>query len=226
MTQCLSNLRQIGAALTNYEIYNRRYPATAYETGDHATFPATITGGTLDLREVLAPYMQADHFACPGVAPWKPSEATSAVINIDYVLTFAYYADAQVADDANPDTATFSSQLWIKSNRPWVYGSNKMTVLAGDRMYLDPVTVPGVWRHIVNHPGREPYGEWAPPGFAGTAWLQNLPPGVDERQKLRGNFLFTDGSARTYGPRDDALIRIPNRHAQRLGSDYLLPALK
>ena len=54
MTQCLSNLRQIGAALTNYEIYNRRYPATAYETGDHSTFPATITGATLDLREVLA----------------------------------------------------------------------------------------------------------------------------------------------------------------------------
>jgi len=225
VTQCLSNLRQIGAALTVYEVENHRYPATPYETGDHATFPASIRGMTLDLREILAPYMNVDFFACPGVAPWKPSEATTTVINIDYVLTFGYYANANVTDPADPNTATFSNDLWIKPNRPWLYGTHRMTVLAGDRLYLDSVTVPGTWRHIVNHPDRQPYGEWAPPGFAGWAWLQILPPGQDERKKVKANFLFTDGSARTYSPGDgDAdLIAIPNRHSQRLGSNYLLP---
>jgi prepilin-type N-terminal cleavage/methylation domain-containing protein len=221
--QCLSNLRQIGAALTAYDVENHRYPVTPYETGDLATFPASIKGPTLDLREILTKYMDVDYFVCPGVVPWKPSEATTPVINIDYVLTFAYYADASLTNPDDPNTAVFSKDLWIKPNRPWMFGTHRMTVLAGDRLYLDPVTVPGTWRHIVNHPDRQPYGEWAPPGFAGTAWLQNLPPGQDERRKVKGNFLFTDGSARTYGPGDDVLIAVPNRHSQRLGSNYLLP---
>lgn len=223
MTQCLSNLRQIAAAFTTYEAENRRFPPSPYEIGDKATFPASVSGPTLDLRELLKAYMDVDYFACPGVAPWKPSEATAAVINVDYVLTPAYYADAAVADLDDPNTAVFSNRLWIRSGQPWRYGPYPMTVLAGDRLYLDPVTMPGSNRHVVNHPGREMYGEWAPPGFAGTAWLRVLPAGQDERAKLKANFVFSDGSARTFGPGAGELIRIPNRHSQRLGSDYLLP---
>ena len=100
-----------------------------------------------------------------------------------------------------------------------------MSVIAGDKAYLDPVTVPGTWRHIVNHPGREPYGEWAPPGFAGTAWLRVMPPGQDERKKVRANFVFSDGSARTITGSDTELLPIPSRHTKRLGSSYLLPWL-
>jgi prepilin-type N-terminal cleavage/methylation domain-containing protein len=226
MTQCLSNLRQIGAAYTAYAVANHRYPATAYELGDTATFPASVKGPRFDARPLLAGYMDVDYFACPGVAPWRPSEATTDVINIDYVLTPAYYADATVADIDQPATAVFSRQLWVKPGRPWRYGDYPMTVLAADRLYLDPVTQPGAWRHVVNHPGRQPYGEWTPPGFAGTAWLQVLPPGRDERTKTKANFVFTDGSAATWAPQDGDLLRIPNRHAQRLGSDYLLPPSK
>lgn len=223
MTQCLSNLRQIGAAYTAYATMNRRFPATAYELGDTATFPASVRGPRFDAREILAPYMDVDYFACPGITAWSPSEATTDVVNIDYVLTPAYYADATVADVDQPSTAVFARQFWIRPGRPWRYGENAMTVLAGDRLYLDPVTQPGTWRHIVNHPGRQPYGEWAPPGFAGSAWLRNLPPGRDERAKTKANFVFTDGSARTWTSADGELLRIPNRHGQRLGSDYLLP---
>ena len=225
LTQCLSNLHQIGAAFTTYAAECRRYPVTAFELGDTITFPASVSGPSFDEREILKPYMNVDYFACPGVAPWKPSEATTPVINIDYFLTPAYYADAIVTDISDPNTATFSPDLWIKPGRPWQYGPYPMTVLAGDRLYLDPVTVPGTWRHIVNHPGKERYGEWSPPGFAGTAWLQNLPPGKDERRKVKANFLFTDGSAKTWGPGDGEMVRIPNRHSQRLGSDYLMPTM-
>jgi prepilin-type N-terminal cleavage/methylation domain-containing protein/prepilin-type processing-associated H-X9-DG protein len=226
LTQCLSNLRQIGAAFTGYATVNRRFPATAYELGDTATFPASVRGPRFDARGLVAPYMDVDDFACPGIAAWSPSEATTDVINVDYVLTPAYYADATVTDVKQPATAVFARQLWVKPGHPWHYGQNAMTVLAGDRLYLDPVTQPGTWRHIVNHPGREPYGEWAPPGFAGSAWLRILPPGRDERTRTKANFVFADGSARTWSSDDGDLLRIPNRHAQRLGSDYLLPPTK
>jgi prepilin-type N-terminal cleavage/methylation domain-containing protein len=220
---CLSNLHQIGLAFAAYEAENRRLPAHPFEAGDWATFPATIKGPTFDAREILRPYLDVDHFACPGVSPWKPSEAATAVVNIDYFLAPGYYADAVVPDPNDPNSAAFSLRLWTKSNRPWRYGPHHMTVIAGDRLYLDPVTSPGTWRHVVNHPGRgNGYGEWQPPGFAGTAWLANLPAGVDQRSRLRANFLFSDGSAVSIGS-ETPTVRVPSRHMQRLGADYLMP---
>jgi prepilin-type processing-associated H-X9-DG protein len=224
MTQCLSNLRQIGMAYASYAAIHSRWPPHPYETGSLDTFPNSLSGSTYDLRETLKKLLNADYFACPGVAPWKPSEASNVVVNVDYFIAPGYYADATVTNINDPSTAVFSKQLWIKPGKPWHYGGRTMRVLAGDRVYLDPVTVPGTWRHIVNHPdGARGYGEWSPPGFAGLTWLANKPAGVDERSKLCANFLFVDGSARTYGPNARDLLRIPNRHIQRLGSDYLMP---
>ena len=224
--QCLSNLRQIALAFRAYENDHKRFPPSPYEAGDLATFPNSVRGPNLDVRDLLKPYMNVDYFVCPGVAPWKPSEATALVINVDYVLTPGYYADATVTDPRDPATATFSPRFWTKSSRPWNYGPHRMRVLAGDKAYLDPVSTPGTWRNIVNHPGRAAYGEWSPPGFAGMAWLAERPAGTDLRLKTRHNFALSDGSARGYSPGADSadLLRIPNRHAQRLGSDYLMPA--
>jgi prepilin-type N-terminal cleavage/methylation domain-containing protein len=223
--RCLSNLRQIGIAFTAYESANKRLPVHVYEAGDHATFPNSVKGPKFDARAVLKPYLNVDYLACPGVAPWKPSEATTDVVNVEYVLPAGYYADAVVPDVNDPDSAVFSSSLWVKSHRPWNYGPYRMRVLAGDKVYLDRVTSPGNWRHVVNHPGRGlGYSEWSPPGFAGTAWLAIHPAGTDRRNLLRANFLLTDGSAQSYGPGQAEMIRIPSRHIQRLGADYLLPS--
>jgi len=220
---CLSNLRQIGAAFAMYEAENRRLPSLPYEAGDWATFPATITGPTFDARVILKPYLDVDHFACPGVPPWKPSEATTPVVDVDYFLTPGYYADAFVANPADPNSAVFTGNFYTRSGRPWCYGPYRMSVWAGDRMYLDPVTLPGIWRHIVNHPGRnEGYAEWSPPGFTGMAWLGKFPAGEDRRNRLRGNFLFSDGSAANLGS-ESLMLPIPSRHAMRLGASYLMP---
>ena len=220
---CQSNLRQIGVAFAIYESENRRLPSLPYEAGDWATFPATITAPMFDTRVILKPYLDVDYFVCPGVAPWKPSEATSPVVNIDYFLTPGYYADAYVADLSDPNTAAFTPQFYTRSGRPWWYGPYQMTVWAGDKLYMDTVSAPGTWRHVVNHPGRNNgYGEWAPPGFTGSAWLANLPAGTDQRDRLRGNFLFSDGSVANLGS-DATMVRVPSRNVARLGADYLMP---
>lgn len=222
--RCLSNLRQIGVAFAAYEVDNRRLPASPFEMGDWNTFPASIKGPTFDEREILKPYLNVDFFACPGVAKWRPSQSKSAVIDSDYFLTPGYYGDATVADLNDPTTAVFAGPFWVKSNRPWKYGPYRMTVWAGDKLYLDRFTLPGSWRHIVNHPGlREPYTEWSPPGFAGSAWLNIRPAGTDRRDRLRGNFLFADGSARSFGP-GSAMVRVPSRNTARPDCDYLMPA--
>jgi prepilin-type N-terminal cleavage/methylation domain-containing protein len=224
MVRCLSNLRQIALALRAYEHDHKRLPAHPFEMGDVA-FPNSIRGPRFDTRPVLRPYVNPDFFVCPGVSPWKPSEVTSASINVDYVLTAGYYADAVVGDLEDPLSATFSAALWTKSHKPWKYGPYRERVLVGDRAYLDPVSVPGVNRHIVNHPGRaRGYGAWSPPGFAGTAWLLTLPPGQDVRKYSLSNFAFTDGSARTFGDGAGDLVAVPNRHSARPGSSYLFPA--
>lgn len=222
-TQCLSNLRQIGVAFATYEADCGRLPALPFEAGDKATFPASIKGPAFDTRDLLRPYLNVDFFACPGVSPWKPSEVDAAVVNVDYFIVPGYYADATVADLTDPQTAVFGSRPWVKSNRPWRYGPYAMRVVAGDKLYLDTVTTPGTWRHVVNHPGRgNGYGEWAPPGFAGTAWLANHSAGTDQRHRLRGNYLFADGSAATFGP-DADMVRVPSRNVTRPGCDYLMP---
>ena len=221
---CLSNLRQIGAAFALYEAENRRLPALPYEAGDWATFPATITGPAFDARVILKPYLDVDYFVCPGVSPWRPSEATTPVVDVDYFLTPGYYGDAAVADLSNPNSAMFLGSFYTRSSRPWCYGPYRMSVWAGDRLYLDPVTLPGTWRHIVNHPGRQDgYAEWSPPGFTGKAWLGKFPAGEDRRSRLRGNFLFSDGSAQNLG-NEATMIQVPSRHALRLGANYLMPA--
>jgi prepilin-type N-terminal cleavage/methylation domain-containing protein/prepilin-type processing-associated H-X9-DG protein len=224
VTQCLSNLRQIVLAYANYEVANRRWPAHPYEVGDTNTFPASISGPTYDMREVLRPYMNVDYFVCPGVGSWQPSAAVTPVVNVDYFVTPGYYGDATLPDSDDTMSAAWGKEFWVKPGRPWWLGPHRMTVLAGDRVYLDPVSVPGTWRHIVNHPGKEPYGEWAPSGFAGSAWLLNAPAGRDERHKVRANFVFADGSARTVGPGARDMVRVPNRNVIRVGSDYLMPA--
>jgi prepilin-type N-terminal cleavage/methylation domain-containing protein len=224
VTQCLSNLRQIGLAYANYEVQNRRWPAHPFEEGDTNTFPASISGPTYDMRPSLRMYLNVDYFVCPGLPAWLPSEATTPVVNVDYFVTPGYYGDATLTDPNDTMTAVFGTEFWVKSSRPWWLGPHRMTVVAGDRVYLDPVSVPGTSRHITNHPGRQPYGEWSPSGFAGSAWLYNAPEGRDERSKLRANFLFSDGSARTIGPNANDLLRVPNRNVIRIGSDYLMPA--
>ena len=138
--QCLSNLRQIATAFRTYEIDHKRLPTTAYEAGDLATFPNSVRGPNLDVRDLLKRYMNVDYFVCPGVSAWKPSEATATVINVDYVLTPGYYADADVTDCNNPATATFTSRFYAKTSRPWKYGPHRMSVIAGDKAYLDPVS--------------------------------------------------------------------------------------
>ena len=162
ITQCQSNLRQIATATLSYEVDHGRMPAHPYENGDHNTMPASVKGSSFDARPLYEPYMNVDFFVCPNVRKWRPSQSASETINVDYMLTAGYYGDGT----GDGWTGSFAN-LWTRSEKPWTFNNQLMSVISGDKCFLQPI---GVWRHIVNHPGAAPdFVEWSPPGFAGSA---------------------------------------------------------
>ncbi len=188
-------------------------PCHPYEMGDFTTMPASVKGPTFDGRPQYAPYMDVDDFACPNVRPWRPSQSTATIVNVDYVLTAGYYG--------NGSGTTFTS-TWKRSDRPWRYGGRDFSVIAGDKAFLDPDTWPGIWRHIVNHPDDAPgFFEWSPPWFAGSAYLAEHDAGTDVRQRTFNQFSFTDGRVGAY--LDGGLVAVYNRKIDRPNSTYLIP---
>ncbi len=221
-TRCQVNLKQIVTAILTYEVDHGRLPVHPYEAGDHEAFPPTIKTLTLDTRPLYAPYMNVDYFACPAIKPWKPSESAAASVSVDYVLTAGYYGHGTGSGAGGTFTSVFT-----RSEDPWSFNGQRMTALAGDKSYLDPVTIPGTNRHIVNHPGAaKGFSEWSPPGFAGSAFKAEYPTGTDVRYETIVNFGFTDGHVERFGGSPDSsaqLIPIPSLMASRIGSNYLMP---
>ncbi len=218
-TRCQSNLRQIALAILTYESDHGRMPMHPFEAGDYECFPPVVKGLMLDARPLYEPYMNVDFFACPGVKPWKPSTSQALVISIDYVLTAGYYGDGR------GDVRQFTfDNLWIRSDQPWKFNDDQLSVLAGDKAFRNPVG--GIARFIVNHPGDSMhFEEWSPPGFAGSA---HLAVGSLEDDLLRptvNNFAYADGHVTLFGPGSDGLIPMPTRQASRLESSYLLPVV-
>ena len=213
-TKCAANLRSIAQATLLYEVDHGRLPCHPYEMGDTTTMPASIKGPTFDARPLYAPYMNVDYFACPNVQPWRPSQSTAGIVNVDYLLTAGYYGDG--------DEMIFTD-TWTRSDRPWVYAGRTISVIAGDKAFLDPDTIPGIWRHIVNHPDAAPgFFEWSPPWFAGSAFLAEHPAGTDVRRRTFNQFCFTDGRVQGFVNVD--LVPVRNRKVDRPRSNYLMPA--
>ena len=225
MTQCQVNVGQIAKAQLTFEVDHRRLPASPYEMGDTNTMPASVRGSMpdTDAWEQYEDYMDVDFFACPNVRAWKPSEVIASTpgktINVDYLMFAGYYADGTGSATAG----VFEPEFWMYSDRPWRWNNLKLTVLAGDKQFLQETG--GVARHIVNHPGGAPgFTEWSPPGFAGSTFLATPPAGTDIRDQTQANFAFTDGHVSLYGPGGDATTLIPNRMSTRLGTNYRIPA--
>lgn len=221
-SKCQQNLRQIATAIISYETDNRRLPPHPFEMGDDDTFPASIKGPTFDARPLYEPYMQVDYFACPNVKSWKPSQSTAAMVSIDYYLTGGYYTDG----GGTPSSATWDDVLWVKSHKPFQFNGARFTALAGDKVYLDPVTSPGTNRHITNHPAGAPgFVEWSPPGFDGSAFKAEHASPTDVRWETLSHHAFADGHVGVYGPgtSTDNLIALPSRQTSRIGASYLVP---
>lgn len=237
--KCLAALSQIARATMLYESDNRRMPLHPFEyivtqTGGftpNASFTASICGTDqisptpptvyFDGRPLWSNYMNTDFFVCPFVPAWKPSEGpTNTTINADYYLTPGYYTT---------DGSFTSMRFWTKSDDNWYYNGQRMTVLAGDKSYLDPDTAAPNWRQIINHGARAGnFSAWKPPGFGGSAYLAVMPSGQDIRRQTSTNHVFLDGSAFTYGggAASTDLIAIPNRRTNVPNSTYLMPPPK
>lgn len=239
--QCTSNLHQIGVAAAAYEASNKRLPMHPFEyvakttaTGltTNFNFTATVNGGQ-DGSNSAAPFywdgmkrweefMSVDFFACPFVPGWKPSTTLASAIsagnltqriNSDYYFTGGYYTV-----DGQPD-----ADFWTTSFSDWRFSPSgqAMSVMAGDKLYLDPTA--GNWRSVVNHDDDGRFAAFTPGPFAGSAFQATAPTGTDLRVFISSNHLFTDGSVITATPNDSRLTAVPNKATQVPGSTYLMP---
>jgi prepilin-type N-terminal cleavage/methylation domain-containing protein len=208
--QCLSSIRQIGTAMLSFEVDQRRLPHHAAEAGD-TNLAHAIASPSFDARLQYLPYMSVDHFLCPHLPHWKPSEATAANVHGNFVLSPGYFADRY--DDQ------WSDRRWIRSSHPWTVAGQPLTALVMDRNYR--------WHtaqmSIINHAG-------AGAGFRVQDVNNAMNRGVahvavDERDLRRDhafNVGFSDGSAQQYHGSDPELIEVPDRDPTKHGS-YLMP---
>lgn len=221
--KCLSNLHQVSLACLSYETEHARLPAHVNElqadvnAADNGTYPNTIRYKTADVRPLYEPYMNLDHFNCPFIPKWSPSEATEEIVNVEYYVLGGYVGDG----DPNGWTGR-----WVSTIRDWYYDGDHYRVLAGDRLYLDRSRDPH-WT-FVNHAsfaGDFSLKSSQHPRPRGYGWFQETPSGQDVRERFDGNYAFTDGSAGNCLGTDPTLAEIPDRHTtNRMRSNFLMPS--
>jgi len=212
---CLSNLHQIAAASHAHEADHGRLPPHPFET-DTGCFPATVAIAAYDARPDYADYMDVDYLSCPFCESWRPSQATTPVVNVDYSLVAGYYPLAWNADpEAGP--------RWVRSDQPWDFAGRDMTLLAFDRSYLH--ISGGVYRQVVNHARRGQgfrpiYGT---PYASGRGWIRDI-DGQDVRRQFSLNAVWADGHATAFSGDDPTLVELPNLHTAVSGPrTYLVP---
>jgi prepilin-type N-terminal cleavage/methylation domain-containing protein len=238
--QCLSNLRSIAQAAASYETDNRRLPRHAREVEVAAgaanpnVFAASIAGPQaalgVDVRDQWRPYMNVNYLLCPRVPkpPTMPADAAPGTINTDYFLTAGYYGTTVGGSESPGGVVYNDAQLFIRSDVPWRYYDKRMTILAGDRTYTNPLgdAFDGNPYHIINHGDRVAGAFlWSPSVTAGQGYRVRLDGAGDHRlDSYSHNFAAVDGSAGGNVP-GQAMTKVYGRFGARSNQDsYTMPA--
>ncbi len=220
---CLSNLRQVGLAATQYEADEGRLPQHFAETlwedqlaaGQAPTFawPDMIMSNGRDLRDQWYKYMaEPENISCPlledidmsyeFIPKWQPGDP-SRRIYVDYSIYAGFYSNAP-AEGGPFYPEDPSAQLWTKTTQRWEVDGRQFNVLAGDRFYRRGATFGD---RFASHPGKlgsigvrtntSPETD-----FNRSLGIVSYDAENDAWTKAAANFVFTDGSARSYAGTD------------------------
>lgn len=249
-SQCLANLRSIGQASVAVETDTGRLPIHAREvevnpamvglsaagTPNPNIFAASIAGPLrtqYDVRDQWRQYMNVNYFLCPYVPqpPTLPDDvpksATPPAINVDYFLTAGYYGNTAPGSVESEGSVVYDDgQLYTNTEQPWLYHGRRMTVLAGDRTYTNPLgdAFDSSPYHIINHGDAVPDAFlWSPSVTAGQGYRVKLNAGEDFRNTYTHNFLLGDGSAAANTSGEEFVVAY-GRFGARNGRDsYAMP---
>ncbi len=219
--RCMSNLKQVGNAFAMYEDDCRRYPVHMFELlkpNPQKVEPSQLahTTADADVRPIYLPYISTDMLQCSHLPRIDLQNSPATYVYSGYDIYAGYFGDYS--------SGAFVRE-WTRSTEDWNYDGNRMTVLAGDKMYFeDP---PGLASRdsIINHSaGESGYttfgGIRTPESMAYSISYGNA--GSDPRSNFTANYLFSDGSAKGFKGSDSSLIEVGTRHTQFVGKGTLL----
>ena len=212
--QCLSNLRQVGIAMTAYEVDNRRYPAHLQEFVPGQDIWATqvkATGaGNTDIRTQYVDYLtDVNYLTCPKVDELDRGfnaipESANTTIYMDYLTTPGYWSNAASFNGPFPQGAPNNGDLWTSPDQRWDIGGEDFDALGGDLFFLRGKFAGAFVQanHVdqVNGNILQIY-ETGGGGFWRSTWRINgaYPDGYNQ---VAANYIFRDGSASGYTGQD------------------------
>ena len=219
--KCLSNLRQVGLAAILYEVDEGRLPVNFREVFPAAAFawPDQIMANAVDLRPQWYKYMDTPkNIACPlleeipmtfeEIPAWEPGDPPRRIY-VDYFLFAGFFSNAPTTNGPFWPTDP-SAPLWTKTSQRWEVDGRQFKALAGDRVYKRSNTF---GERLINHPGK----------LGSVGVRTNTSPETDFNRSVgvvlfdagrevadlaEGNFVLTDGSARTYSMSEESVVSL------------------
>ena len=219
--KCLSNLRQVGMAAIMYESENRRLPLHVREVDFGFIWPDQIKSGPVDLRPQWFRYISnPENIHCPFMEKLDMSYAhvplNAPVLRIyaDYLIVPGYWHDAPTVNGDPAIAGGFDAgsgrQMWTRSAQKWRIGDKEITAIAGDRIYTRSATFGD---RLFNHAGDNRVGgvltNTIPEfDFSRSVGFLKYNAAYEVAERAEANFVFKDGSARSFKGGDARMIAI------------------
>ena len=216
--QCLSNLRQVGIAMTAYEVDNRRYPQHLQEKSTGNIWATQIKqDAAVDLRTQYVDYLTDINFlTCPKVEELDRGfgavpASSNDTIYMDYLTTPGYWSNAAsfagpFPQPTSPPDPNYAPELWTSPDQQWEIAGEDFNALGGDLFFLRGKFAGAFVQanHVDNTDGNilQVYENGNNAGkFWRSTWRINgaFPDGYSD---VAANYIFKDGSASGYTGQD------------------------
>jgi prepilin-type N-terminal cleavage/methylation domain-containing protein len=210
--QCLSNLKQVGIAMTAYATDNRRYPMHLQEVDPNPGLAEQISDTSIDLRDQYEYYLSDVNFLqCTyprqiDLSYESIPQDSGARIYTGYFFTPGYWSNAEDYNTPFPvaNDPTHGQGLWTRPDEIWEIDGDQHNALAGDLFWLRGVYDGSFYQanHVngVNGNVLEVYSEGtgAGAGFWRSTFRVNngfQTSGAHNFDDAEANYVMRDGSA-------------------------------